>query len=304
MISDLNLLATFAKVAEAGSFTAAAAVLNSSKSAVSRQISTLEEGLGVRLLNRTTRKLSLTQAGAAMLVRCQRIVAEAQEAELAAMHQEEAVSGTLRVSAPMSFGISQLGRVMPDFIAAYPNLTIQLELDDRRVDLVAEGYDVGLRISAMPDSSLIARRLTSIHTLLVGSPDYFDRVGRPQHPRDVKQLNCIRYSLAPRQNIWIFRKNGEKPVRITVEGSVISNNGEVSVAMVCGGVGVAYLPDFIVAEEIRKGRLEVVLSDWDEAVLTCHALYPSRQHVPTKVRVFVDYLAKVFSAEKVDWHLS
>jgi len=301
MISDLNLLATFAKVVEAGSFTAAAAALKSSKSAVSRQVSSLEGSLGVRLLNRTTRKLSLTEAGAAVLVRCQRIVAEALEAELAATQLEEAVSGTLRVSAPMSFGMSQLGRIMPDFIHAYPNLTIHLELDDRRVDLVEEGYDVGLRISAMPDTSLIARTLTPIASVLVGAPDYLDHVGRPRHPDDVKRLNCIRYSLAERQNVWVFRKKGESPVRVPVAGSVICNNGETSVAMVRGGAGVAYLPDFLVAEEVQKGLLEVVLPDWDETVLTCHALYPSRRYVPTKVRVFVEYLVRNFSGKNPNW---
>lgn len=303
MIADLNLLVAFAKVAEAGSFTAAAAEMACSKSVVSRQVSALEAELGVRLLNRTTRKLSLTEAGAAVLQRCQRIVAEAEEAELAATLLEGAVSGTLRVSAPMSFGISQLGRVMPGFVSAHPNLSVDLVLDDRRVDLVEEGFDVGLRISAMPDSSLVARKLTPIRSRLVGAPAYFDRVGRPQHPDEVKQLNCVRYSLAARQNVWEFGKAGCDPVRVPVDGTILSNNGEATLEMVAGGLGVAYLPDFLVAEAVEAGRLEVVLADWDESTLTCHALYPSRRYVPTKVRVFVDYLAEVFAPDRVAWRL-
>lgn len=301
MIADLNLLATFAKVAELESFTAAAAALNSSKSAVSRQISNLEAELGVRLLHRTTRKLSLTEAGAAVLVRCQRIVAEAEEAELAATQLEAAVSGTLRVSAPMSFGISQLGRVMPAFINAYPNLTVQLELDDRRIDLVDEGFDVGLRISAMLDSSLIARAITPIRSVLVGAPAYLDRVGRPNHPGALKDHECVRYSLADRQNVWTFLKEGLAPVRVSVSGSVLSNNGEMTVAMVRGGVGLAYLPDFLVADDIACGALEPLLTDWAETALMCHAIYPSRRHVPTKVRVFIDYLVEQFAADRVAW---
>jgi DNA-binding transcriptional LysR family regulator len=301
MIQDLNLLVTFARVADAGSFTGAARLMNSSKSAVSRQVSSLEEVLGVRLLNRTTRKLSLTEAGAAVLARCERIVAEAEEAELAATQLEAAVSGTLSVSAPMSFGISQLGRVMPDFIKAHPNLTVQLELDDRRVDLVDEGFDVGLRITAMQDSSLIARAITPIKSILVGAPDYFDKVGRPSHPNDLKNHQCVRYSLADRQNIWMFHRQGDEPVRVPITGPVVSNNGEMTVAMVRGGVGLAYLPDFLVADEIAKGTLEAVLPEWAEAVLTCHAIYPSRHHVPTKVRVFVDYLVEQFSKNKAAW---
>jgi len=301
MLTDLNLLATFAKVAELESFTAAASALNSSKSAVSRQISSLEASLGVRLLNRTTRKLSLTEAGAAVLVRCQRIVAEAEEAELAATQLEAAVSGTLRVSAPMSFGISQLGRVMPDFIKAHPNLTVQLELDDRRIDLVDEGFDVGLRISTMPDSSLIARAITPIKSMLVGAPDYLDKVGRPAHPTDLKIHQCVRYSLADRQNVWTFYKSDQDPVRVSITGPVVSNNGETTVAMVRGGVGLAYLPDFLVADDVASGVLEPLLSEWAETMLMCHAIYPSRRHVPTKVRVFVDYLVEQFATDRAAW---
>jgi len=302
MLTDLNLLAIFAKVAELESFTAAASALNSSKSAVSRQVSSLEASLGVRLLNRTTRKLSLTEAGAAVLVRCQRIVAEAEEAELAATQLEAAVSGTLRVSAPMSFGISQLGRVMPDFIKAHPNLTVQLELDDRRIDLVDEGFDVGLRISSMPDSSLIARAITPIKSILVGSPDYCNKVGRPTHPHDLKNHQCVRYSLADRQNVWTFLKDGQDPVRVSISGPVVSNNGEMTVAMVRGGVGLAYLPDFLVADDVASGALEPLLSEWAETTLMCHAIYPSRRHVPTKVRVFVDYLVEKFATDRAAWH--
>ena len=303
MIADLNLLVTFARVAEQESFTAAARRMGVSKSVVSRQVTALEAEMGVRLLHRTTRKLSLTEAGAAVLERCQRIIAEAEEAEIAATHLENAVSGTLRVTAPMSFGISQLGRVMPGFLRAHPNLSVDLVFDDRRVDLVEEGFDVGVRISAMPDSSLIARTLTPIRSCLVGASSYFDKVGRPAHPHDVRDLNCVRYSLADQQNYWMFHKRGVEPVRVPVAGSITSNNGEATLDMIAGGLGVAYLPDFLIADAVRAGRVEMVLSDWDAATYGCHAIYASRRHVPTKVRFFVDYLADVFAPDRVGWRL-
>src|SRR5690606_2945961 len=179
---DLNAYAVYAKVVELGGFTAAADALGLSKSMVSRQVSTLEDALGVRLLNRTTRRIAVTEAGAVVFERAQRIVMEAQEAAEEATCVEGAVRGQLRINAPMSFGIRQLGAVMPEFIARYPELNVDLVLNDRRVDLIEEGFDVSLRISALTDSSLIARQLAPVERYIVGAPSYFEKHGTPKRP--------------------------------------------------------------------------------------------------------------------------
>ncbi|MBO6693184.1 MAG: LysR family transcriptional regulator, partial [Parvibaculum sp.] len=198
MSVDLNGFTVFAKVAELGGFTAAADALGLSKSMVSRQVSALEDQLGVRLLNRTTRRINLTEAGAVVFERAQRIVAEAQEAAEEATCVEGAVRGQLRINAPMSFGISQLGPVMPEFMERYPEINVDLVLNDRRVDLIEEGFDVSLRISALTDSSLIARQLAPVERYIVGAPDYFEKHGVPKRPADLVHHDFMLYTLLAR----------------------------------------------------------------------------------------------------------
>ncbi len=301
MTIDLNAFATYAKVVETGSFTAAAEVLKLSKSMVSRQISMLEDELGVRLLNRTTRKLNVTEAGAVVFERAARIVAEAEEAERDAVCIEGAVRGKLRVNAPMTFGIRELGPVMPKFISRYPELSIELELNDRRVDLMEEGFDVSLRISPLVDSSLIARQLAPVRRLVVGTPAYFDKHGVPQHPRDLADHTFILYSQVARPELLEMQDPAGKRVQVEVKGPLLCNNADAANAVLMAGQAISVSPDFICYEGLRSGVLVSVLDEWQAPPLTLHVIYPHTRHLSAKVRAFVDFAIEEFGPGKAKW---
>ncbi|MDO8288672.1 MAG: LysR family transcriptional regulator [Parvibaculum sp.] len=303
MALDLNALAVFAKVVELESFTAAADALKLSKSMVSRQISDLEDEMKVRLLNRTTRKLSVTEAGAVVYARAARIVMEAHEAERDANCIEGAVRGKLRINAPMSFGISELGPVMPKFMARYPELVVDLALSDRRVDLMEEGFDVSMRISTLDDSSLIARQLAPVRLVLVGSPDYFKEHGVPRHPNDLKAHRFVLYSLRSRPELMEFRDPGGKPVEVDVKGSFYCNNADAMQGILRAGQAMCLAPMFLCADALRDGGLVSVLDEWEPEPLTLHVIYPHTQHLSAKVRAFVDFAVEEFGPGKARWLL-
>lgn len=288
----LAAMAGFAKVVETQSFSAAARALGVSKSQVSKQVAFLEEHLGARLLNRTTRRLSLTDAGAAFYDSCQRVLAEAEEAERAVGSLQAEPRGVLKVNAPMSFGILHLAPALPEFARRYPELTVDITLNDRMVDLVEEGFDVAVRISRLTDSSLVARRLAPSRRVVCGAPDYFAAHGVPRHPRDLKAHNCLIYSYAANEE-WRFH-GPEGEVAVRVSGSLRANNGEVLLAALRAGLGVAPLPTFIVGPDLAAGRLMPVLPEWADDSASVYAVYPHRRHLSTKVRVFVDFLAERF----------
>jgi DNA-binding transcriptional LysR family regulator len=301
MIADLNGFAVFAKVAELGSFTAAGEALGLSKSMVSRQVSALEEQLGARLLNRTTRRISLTEAGAVVFERAQRIVSEATEAAAEATCVEGAVRGTLRINAPMSFGIRQLGPVMPDFMARYPELNIDLVLNDRRVDLIEEGFDVSLRISALTDSSLIARQLAPVERYIVGAPSYFEKRGRPKRPADLADHDFLLYTLLARPNqLEMTNAAGEKE-QVELKGRFLCNNADAMLGMMLKGMGLVFSPDVLCHEHLKSGKLVRVLEDWTMPPLTLHVIYPHARHLAAKVRAFVDFTAEKFGPGKAPW---
>ncbi|MDZ4380124.1 MAG: LysR family transcriptional regulator [Parvibaculum sp.] len=301
MTVDLNGFTVFAKVAELGGFTAAADALGLSKSMVSRQISALEEQLGVRLLNRTTRRISLTEAGAVVFERAQRIVSEATEAAAEATCVEGAVRGTLRINAPMSFGIRQLGPVMPDFMARYPELNIDLVLNDRRVDLIEEGFDVSLRISALTDSSLIARQLAPVERYIVGAPSYFEKRGRPKRPADLADHDFLLYTLLARPNqLEMTNAAGEKE-QVELKGRFLCNNADAMLGMMLKGMGLVFSPDVLCHEHLKSGKLVRVLEDWTMPPLTLHVIYPHARHLAAKVRAFVDFTAEKFGPGKAPW---
>ncbi len=296
----LDAMAVFARVVEAESFSGAARALGLSKSAVSKQVSRLEDRLSLRLLNRTTRRLSLTEAGTAFYQGCQRMVAEAEAAERAVTHLAGTPRGRLRVNAPMSFGVRHVGPALPEFLGRYPGLAVDLTLNDRMVDLVEEGFDVGLRIARLADSSLVARRLAPSRSVLSAAPAYLDRRGAP---RDIDQLEdhaCLIYSYQTTGEAW--RLTGpEGARRLKVSGPLRVNNGDAILAAALGGLGVALLPCFICGDDLRAGRLVRVLPDWqappDGAVW---AVYPAARHLSPKVRAFVDFLAERFG-DKPYW---
>ena len=286
-------MAVFAKVVEARSFTAAAAELGMSKSAVSKQITRLEDRLGARLLNRTTRRLSLTETGAAFYDRCARVVAEAQQAELAVTRLQSEPHGTLRVNAPMTFGHLHIAPAIPDFLARYPEVRVDMTMNDRFVDLIDEGFDVAIRIARLTDSSLIARRLAPDRRILCGAPAYFAKHGEPRTPDDLAAHNCLSYAYVSDTDQWQFI-DGEGTRSISVRGNLRANNGDAIRQALLAGLGVAVLPSFIVGPDIQAGRFKEVLRDYLPNRVSVYAVYPHSCHLTAKVRVFVDFLADRF----------
>ncbi|MBE0532949.1 MAG: LysR family transcriptional regulator [Rhodospirillales bacterium] len=290
---SLDVLQVFVRIAETGSFSAAARDLGLSKSATSKKLAVLEDRLGARLFNRTTRRLSLTEAGSDFLERAQRILAELEEAEQAAGRLTDEPRGVLRVNAPMSFGIQHVAPALGDFMTRYPDLAVTLDLDDRRVSLIEEGYDVAVRIADLPDSSLVARKLAPARRAVCASPAYWAAHGVPAHPRELTRHNCLIYAYLPAQNDWRFRGPGG-PLTVRVAGNLKANNGDVLREAALAGLGVCLAPTFLVGDDLRDGRLRAVLDTFADDSLAIYAVYPHRRHLSAKVRAFVDFLAGRF----------
>lgn len=303
-MNRLDAMAVFARVVETESFSAAARELGIAKSSVSKQISRLEDELAVRLLNRTTRRLSLTEAGAAFYQGCQRVVAEAAAAESAVTHLAAAPRGRLSVSAPMSFGVRHISPVLPILLGRCPELTVDLALNDRLVDLIEEGFDVGVRIAHLKESSLVARRLAPSRSVLCASPEYLAAHGRPRSADDLMDHQCLLYSYQASGEIWRFGgpngSNGRRTLR--VRGRLRANNGESLLAAALTGLGVARLPSFICGDALRAGHLIRLLPEWDdpqEPVI--NAIYPAGRNLSPKVRVFIDFLVEQFGDRTPYW---
>lgn len=290
-MDKLTGIAMFVRVVEEQSFSKAADSLGLSKSTVSKQIRRLEDRLGVRLLNRTTRSMSLTEAGQTFYERCREIIEQAEQAELEVAAAQDEPAGRLSVSAPMSFGQRHVAPTLAPLLQRHPKLKLDLTLTDEQVDIVAEGYDVALRIAKLPDSSLIARRLAAAPRVLVGSPEYLERRGTPSHPRDLAEHDCLLYSLQRSGDSWVFQR-GDEVDTVRVQGSLRANNGDVLRRAVVDGLGMTMLPTFLVDDEIADGRLVRVLPEWDDLSLAVYAVYPHSRHVSTKVRAFVDFLVE------------
>ncbi len=298
MSVDLNSMAVFAHVVEEQGFSAAARRLGLSKSAVSKHISQLEDRIGARLLHRTTRRLRLTDVGAAFYERCARILAEAEEAELAVSQMSAAPRGTLRISAPVSFGSRFLGVPIAKIATLYPELRIEMVLSDRLVDLVDEGYDVAIRIGRLADSSLIAKRLCAMPGHIVGSPAYLAKHGTPRVPADLQQHNCLLYSLSTTGDVYHFR-DGDRDIAMKIDGTLRANNGDVLMEAVRQGVGLAYMPAFLTGCDLRSGALVEVLPEFRAPSGAISAVYPHNRHLSVKVRVLVDFLVEHFA--EVPW---
>ncbi|MGB0682059.1 MAG: LysR family transcriptional regulator [Magnetovibrionaceae bacterium] len=289
-MDSLSELAVFTRVVEAGSFSQAARRLGISKSAASKQVSRLEDRLGARLLNRTTRSLSLTDVGADFFQRALRILAEVEDAEQAVSTLQSAPRGTLKINAPMSFGVGQLGPILPDFMATCPELRVDMDFSDRLVDLIEEGFDMAIRIAELPDSTLIARKLAPFRHAVVASPEYWDQHGRPEAPEDLRDHNCLMYTLLRTGSDWTF-KDG---LRVRVDGGLRANNGDVLKDAAVAGQGVYLAPTFIIGEDLKAGRLEAVLCEFEDRSRAVYAVWPQNRHLAPKVRVFVDFLAEAW----------
>lgn len=293
-INALEDMRVFQEVVDAGSFTAAAERVGTSKQLVSRRIAALEARLGVRLLNRTTRRLSPTPLGLAYLEHAREIVAAVDQAEMAICQQGGArPRGTLRVSAPMSFGTLHLGPVLPAFLADYPEVSVELDLSDRAVDLVGEGFDVALRIGAVAESTLVARRLGALRMVTCASPDYLQRAGTPHQPAQLREHACLLYAHG-RTSQWHYLREG-RALAVEVSGRLHANNGEVLVQAALAGHGLVHLPAFLLDDCLADGRLVPVLEAFEPAPIAMNALYPQHRQASLLVRAFVDFLVERFA---------
>jgi DNA-binding transcriptional LysR family regulator len=287
----LTALEIFTTVVSEGSFSGAARHLGMSKSAVSKHVASLEDRLGARLLNRTTRRLSLTDAGAVYYERANRIVADAIEAEAEVSQLSSSPRGVLRVSAPLSFGIRHLGPLLPEFMQQNPVVEVDLRLDDRLVDLVEDGFDVALRVTDPADSSMMVRRLCPSRAVLVASQGYVDSHGLPDHPMALKEHPCLVYSNQPYGLEWRLKSiTGERLTVRLGDSRLRANNGDILRQAALQGVGVAILPTFFVGEDLRHGRLVRICPDWEGLGGQVSLLWPHARFTPAKVRVFVDYM--------------
>ncbi len=292
-MDNLSGMAAFARVVETNSFTEAARRLGMSKAAVSKQVSKLEERLGARLLNRTTRRLSLTEVGAAFYESCARIIAEAEDAELAVSRLNVTPRGTLKIDAPVNFGMQYLAPLLPPFMLQHPELRVDMSFNDRFIDLVEEGCDLAVRIGQLPDSSLVARKLAETKSVICAAPSYWDRHGRPCEPSELADHECFAYSYLATGNEWRLRGPGGT-VAVRISGSLAANNGDVLRQAAVAGVGVVAMPVFIVCDDLRAGRLEAVLPDYEPPTRGIYAVYPHNRHLSAKVRVFIDHLVGAF----------
>lgn len=293
----LRSLAVFAKVVELGSFARAAQRLDLSTSAVSRHVADLEAHLNARLLNRTTRKLSLTESGQSFHERAVQLLSDLEEAEAAVTASAVAPRGTLRLTCATTFGERHVAPAIAAFGEKHPQLRFDVELSDRMVDLVEEGFDLGIRIGPSSSQALIARRIGWTQLVCCASPAYLARHGTPQVPQDLAKHRCLTYSYLSIRDLWRFRDavGVEHPVRVA--GPVNANNGRFLAALATSGMAIALEPDFIVGDELRSGRLVELLPGFRPAAAPIHAVYPSRRHLSAKVRAFVDFIAERFASE-------
>jgi DNA-binding transcriptional LysR family regulator len=290
-LPDFEGLAIFAKVVEMRSFAGAAAELKLSKATVSKAVSRIESRLGARLINRTSRRLALTDAGRQLAGRAADILARGEAAEDEALAQATVPRGLVRLAAPMSFGLLHIAPLLPEFLTDYPEVAIDLHLSDAMVDLVGEGFDAAIRIAALPDSSLVARRLCEILRYLVGSPAYLNEHGRPKHPLHLAQHRCIGYSHTTTPETWRFTKGG-KSATVRPSGPLRVNNGEAMMPALIAGTGLGVLPEFILREALAAGRLERLLPDWSLSSGAAYWIAPPGGPRPKRVEVLSVFLVE------------
>jgi DNA-binding transcriptional LysR family regulator len=290
---DLNEIVVFARVAQLGSFTAAAHALDMRKSTVSRKVSKLEETLGARLLHRTTRTLSLTDVGRLYFEHCLRIVGEMEMAERVVGRLQAVPRGTLRVTAPINF--DPLGPIVAEFLRRFPEVRLALFCTDRVVNLVDEGFDLALRVGPLADSTLVARRLGSSRRLVVASPSYLRKRGRPNAPQDLAEHDCLLFGAGRPRATWQLQA-GTRTVEVGVSGRLAVNDFSVLLDAVVAGLGVALLPEHRCGTALRRKRLERVLHDWCSGESPVYAVYPSVQYLSPMVKVFVEHLQRELPA--------
>jgi DNA-binding transcriptional LysR family regulator len=292
----ITSMTTFVKVVDAGGFSAAARALNLSPSMVTNHIQSLEERLGVRLLNRSTRKVNLTEVGHAFYDRCVRIIAELDDAEQVAEALQSRPRGTLRLNTAVAIP-TVIAPVIAEFVALYPEASVSIVATGRMVDLVEEGFDLAIRITPIPSSSLIIRRLASYRFVVCGAPDYFTSRGMPERPADLVHHNCLNYSDAPWGAEWHFASS-DNDQAVPITGNLQANNVESLRRAAVLGQGLIYVPTFLISDELKSGRLVPTLTEFPTVERSIDAIYPHRQHLSAKVRSFIDMVAKHFHDAK------
>lgn len=288
-------MSTFIRVVEAGSISGAADRLGVAKSAVSRRLKELEGHLGVELFHRTTRRMNLTDTGRAFYHQSVRILDDVIEAELATSQAHGTLSGSLKIALPSTFGIMHMGPAINEFLREHPQIEFDLDFNDREVDLMQEGFDLAIRIAKLPDSSLIARRLAPIQTVICASPSYIEQMGAPQMPDELVAHRCLVYSLLSDYEYWSLTDRDGKEIKTKIQPYLKASTGEFLKDAAVEGMGIIMVPSFIAYKEIESGALVQILNDYIPPKIEAYAIYPQTRHLSQRVRAFVDFLVNRFS---------
>lgn len=286
---------TFVSVVESGGFSAAADRLGIAKSAVSRRMADLEARLGVQLLHRTTRRITLTDSGRGFYERCKQLLADLDEAEQCVSQAHGALRGSLRITMPTAFGLLHVTPAITEFTQQHPDIAFELDFNDRQVDLLHEGFDLAIRVARLADSSLIARRLAPIRFTVCASPEYIAAHGTPRTPQELAQHACLIYSNSPEPGVWSYEPSDGERIAVNVGVKLKANNGDFLRAAAIAGLGIVMLPTFYTHEAVADGRLLPLLREVNWPVVNAYALYPPTRHLSTRVRAFVDFLAARFA---------
>ena len=292
-MGQLEDMYIFQRVVETGSITQAAEQMNMAKSAVSKRLSLLEQKLGITLINRTTRKSSLTEAGQGYYQRSKRIIDEVDELNSQTSSSKSALQGTLHIAVPLSFGLTHLAPALDQFLLQHADLKLNINFSDQKIDIVEQGVDLAFRIGDLNDSTLKARKIAPIEHVLCASPDYIKLHGMPQQPSDLKHHKVIKYTSSEHTGLKFINPQGQQQV-VYIEPHMVANNGDFLKAMAESGHGVTYLPSFIVWQSLATKRLISVLADHKLHTTYAYAVYPANRHLPLKVRSLIDFLAERF----------
>ena len=299
-MDGIGAIPVFVAVVENGGFAAAGRELGVSKSAVSKRITQLEARLGAQLLHRSTRKLSLTEAGERYLTHAVRALGAAREAEDAVSELQDDPKGRLKINAPMSFGRLHVAPLISEFLKRYPGTSIDMIMDDRVVDLVEGGFDLAIRAGTLPDSALIARKLAPVHNVMCAAPSYIEEHGMPKEPPDLLNHNCLHYAYSSDFHEWTFL-GAQEPIKVQTDGNYQVNNSEALLEALIGGTGISRLPTFVAGPHIASGRLVRLLKQYRMPLQTIYAVFPERRHLPIKVRVFIEFLVERFCEDRPYW---